>query len=129
MGASADGLVAQGIPAGAAQLIGERIGLITLAGTTAITATAILGGKGTVLIVTAAASQTGGRLPGSLNVAQTREIYNTSAVDAIIYPPTGSTINGLAIDTGVTVPANKSALFRVLTCVNGLSAYGANVSA
>jgi hypothetical protein len=125
MGASSDNLAAAGIAPEAAKIIGERIGSVTLTGTTQGTAAALVP---TVNIVTAAASQTGGILPNH-NIGRTQEVVNTSGTTAVIYPPVGGQINGLSVNTGVNVPANKSAIFRCIANVSGVSSYSANVSA
>lgn len=125
MGASADNIAALGIATEAAKLLGERIGAATLSGTTQATAAALVG---TVCIVTAAASQTGGILP-THNIGRTQEVVNTSSTTAVIYPPLGGQINGLTANTGVNVAANKSAIFRCIALASGASSYSAIVGA
>lgn len=125
MGASSDNLAASGIPIEPAKLLGERFGSVTLTGTTQGTAATLIQ---TVSIVTAAASQTGGILPNH-NPGRTQEVVNTSGTTAVIYPPVGGAINGLSANTGVNVPANKSAIFRCISNTAGVSSYSANVSA
>lgn len=125
MGASSDSLVGLGIPPEAAKFIGDVPGAATLAGTTAGGATAL---AGTLCIVTAASSQTGGILP-THNVGRTVKVVNTSATAAVIYPPTGGQINGLSANTGVSVPANKAAEFQAIAVTAGVTSYSANVSA
>lgn len=124
MGASATALAAVGIAPAAADLIGERIASVTLTGTSQATAAAL---SGTVNIVTAAASQTGGILPIH-NIGRSVEVVNTSGTNATIYPPVGGQLNGLSANTGVSVPANKAAEFRAISLSNGITSYSANVS-
>lgn len=125
MGASATALAALGIQPGAADLLGERIASVTLTGTSQATAATL---TGTVNIVTAAASQTGGILP-THNIGRTVEVVNTSGTSATIYPPVGGQINGLSANTGVAVAANKAAFFRAISLASGVTSYSAIVGA
>lgn len=80
---------------------------ITTAGTTQGTATLLTGALNRL---TTAASQTGAILPA--NAAQGGPITVTclTATTAVLFPPVGGSINGLAVNTGVNVAQNKSAI-------------------
>ena len=82
------------------------------AGTTQSAAT-VINGSPDYLQGSTAVSQTGFLIP-TLNVGESFYFCSATATSAVLYPPTGGTINELGANTGVTVAQQKPAL---VTCI------------
>ncbi len=122
MTGSTAALTALGIAPLPAEIIGDTI-TTTLAGagTSQTTATLL---TGTVNSVTAASSQTAFILKAH-NAGRTTEVYNTSSTPAIVFPPTGATIDGGTATTGsVSIAQNRGRIFRFVTPLLIVSVYG-----
>lgn len=112
-------LMARGIPAGAAELLGQDTAdtAKTAAGTTQATAYAIVS-KFTVFGTVAASS--GAILPARGEAF----VVNGGANTLTLYPPVGGNINGGSTNSGISIPAGKSAF-----CLSNGLIWGVNVSA
>lgn len=98
-------LLGLGMPNDLATLLGQsELTAVTAAGTTVGTATALSASNS---IITAAASQTGVKLPSTASRTRLFFIQNSpaSTASAVVYPPTGVQFSGLAANVGITVPA------------------------
>lgn len=101
-----------GISAGTAKAINGTVATsLTAAGTT----------QGTALVLNAAfnllatvAASSGAILP-SCEISDSVEIYNAGANTATIYPDSGSNINSLSANTGISLPVNTAIKFRRVT--------------
>jgi len=112
MTASAAALTALGTPPVVADLIGDNISQ-SLAGVgTAQSGATLL--TGSVNTVTTASGQTAFILKAH-NAGRTVVVANTSATTALVYPPTGATIQGGAANASFSVAQNKTALFWYIT--------------
>lgn len=103
--ALAEDLVGLGMPNDLATVLGQStLTAVTAAGTTQGTATALSASNS---IITAAASQTGVKLPSTASRTRLFFIQNSpaSTASAVVYPPTGIQFSGLAANIGITVPA------------------------
>lgn len=99
-------LMGVGMPAPLASLVGAQATAVTCAGTTSGTATAI---KTKLAQLTAASSQTGAILPSTALVNDEFWVNTVSSTSAVVYPPSGATINGAS---SLTVAQNKTAVFK-----------------
>src|SRR5712671_463749 len=108
--ASADALAGLGLPVQLAQLLGGNPHQLTCTGTTQGTA-ATIRSSNTELVT--AASQSGAILPASpdnTNVMVPYNIFNGTATTAVLYVPTGHTINGV-LNSTLSIPStNKSVI-------------------
>lgn len=66
----------------------------------------------TVTTVTTASGQTAFTLDPLCSIGNVREVYNTSATTALIFPETGGTINGGSANASVSLAQNKGIVFR-----------------
>lgn len=105
---------------GASSLLAANINGVGVSGLTATgstQATALLITSCSNIINTAAAS-TGVRLPGATEsragVGDIIAVYNLGANALAVYPPVGGTINLIAVNTALSVPTGKAALFSPL---------------
>lgn len=103
--ATSSDLMGLSIPPGAAGLLGLNPSAVTCAGTTSGTATAITTALSNL---TAASSETGAILPASMPLGTPYVVNTTSSTSAVVYPPSGATINGAS---SLTVAQNKTAVF------------------
>lgn len=92
-----------GTPAAVASLLGYNPTSLTCTGTSAGTAAAI---TSKLVNLTAASSQTGAILPSGLTLGSRSYVACTSSTSAVLYPPTGATINGAS---SLTIAQNKTA--------------------
>ena len=102
-------LMAQGLPAGPAGAIGQDTPAtgLTATGTTQGTALAL---TSSFSIFSTVASSSGAILPLAGN-QNDFVVYNGGSNTLTVYPAVGQQINGLTANTGVSVPANKGAVF------------------
>ena len=101
-----------GLSAGQAKAINGAIApAVSAAGTTQGTATTI--GAGINLITTVAANS--GVILPSCEKADYVEIYNAGANTLTVYPDSGSQINGVAANTGISLAINTFCGFRRMT--------------
>lgn len=112
-------LMARGIAAGAAGLLGQDAAAtaLTAAGSTQATALALVSDFS---IFGTVAASTGAILAGR----GVTFVANGGANTLKLYPPVGGNINGGTVNVGIDVPAGKSAI----AMSNGLT-WGVNVSA
>lgn len=106
-------LMGVGMPAEQALLLGQSVlTAVTAAGTTAATATALVASQ---TQVTSAAGATGVILSATATLTRLYFIRNLAASTAPlkVYPPTGGTINGAAVDAPLIVPAGQTAIVEV----------------
>lgn len=89
-------------------LLGNSPKLVTCAGTSQGTATAILTHN---VELNAQSSQTGAILPSSAKIGTPYFLANgtTSATSGVVYVPVGHTLNG-TLNNGLTLAANKAAI-------------------
>jgi hypothetical protein len=90
-----------------ANMLGRNPTAVTCAGTASTTATLI---QQKLSNLTAASSQTGAILPAvgsGANLGDGWVVNTTSSTSAVLYPPSGATINGAS---SLTVAQNKTAL-------------------
>lgn len=114
--------MALGLPYATAGAVGETLGLAQAGvGTSSVGATVL---SGTVNSVTTTGGATAFRL-GSHQPGRSVEVYNTSSTTALIFPPTGGTINGGSVDASVNLAQNKGTLFRYLTPLTLVTITGA----
>lgn len=116
-------------PAGASFMTGDLAIGLTATGTTQAGALAM---AANFCQFTTVAAGSGAMLPAVAGVpmlgvaaGDSIEVFNQGAGALAVYPPLGSTINGLAANASVSVPINKGARFIMLTP----TAWGAIVSA
>lgn len=107
--ALANELMAGSIPAGAAGAIGQDTPATGLTATGSNQAGA-LALTSSFSIFSTVASSTGAILPPAGN-QNDFVVYNGGANPLTVYPAVGQQINGLAANTGLSVAANKSAIF------------------
>jgi len=101
-----------GLSAGQAKAInGDVNSAVSAAGTTQGTATAI---KSSINLVTTVAASAGVILP-STDVGDTVEIINLGANVLTVYPDSGSRINAVATNTGISLGLNINCIFRRVT--------------
>lgn len=105
-------LMGLGIAAGPASRLGLSPTTAAGAGTAQATATAIA--AGTLVTATTAGGQTAFRLPGG-NPGDQLLLRNSSSTAALVFPPTGGTINAAAANASVSVAEN---LARAFVCVS-----------
>lgn len=100
-------LVQTGIPSLPARVIGFNPAVaVVAAGTTTANATVL--GSGQNFVTMTATGADGVRFPTGLLAGKEHVVVNTSGSIGKVYPPTGSSFNGLAADTAISVPANKA---------------------
>jgi hypothetical protein len=107
--ASVAELMATGMPAGQANCIGQDAPLSALTATGNSQATALPLLSSFSIFSTVAAS-TGAVLPPAGGQGD-YFIYNGGANALTVYPSLGQSINGLALNTGVSIPINKGGTF------------------
>lgn len=100
--ATINDLMGLGMPGPLASRLGSNIAAITCAGTSAGTATTI---NASLAQLTAASSQTGAIFPTTMSLAKIFIINTVSSTSAVLYPPSGATINGAA---SLTLAQNKT---------------------
>jgi len=113
-------LVGMGAPAaGAGFMVGDVASGLTATGSTQGTALAITANFNQFTTV---AASTGAVLPALSSSPQlgvtngdSIEVFNAGANALAVYPPSGSSINGLSANIAISVPANKGARFIMLT--------------
>jgi len=76
---------------------------VAAAGTDAATAAVL--GSGNIMAISSDGAGKGVKLL-SVSSGTSKRLYNTTATAAILYPATGGTINGLAANAGVVIPAS-----------------------
>lgn len=110
--ALAKNMMGGGLSAGQAKAInGSIASALTAAGTTQGTAYAI--NAGTAVFSTVAASS-GAILP-SCEISDEVYVYNGGANNLTVYPDSGSQINGVSANGGVTCPTNTAMFFKRIT--------------
>lgn len=75
-------------------------------------------------VFTTVAASTGAILPNA-TATDWYTVVNHGANALLVYPPTGGTISTLAVNTGFSVPAGKTAQFQAISAIN----FAASVSA
>lgn len=120
MPSSAKTLMASGMAAGQAKLVGGDVVSKAGVGTAQVGATQLSVGEYTLL--TTAGGATAFVLP-NCNIGDECEVYNTTSTAALIFPPAGigGTINGGSGDASVSLAQNKVALFKRLSATNWAS--------
>lgn len=103
-------LMANGLPPALANQLGQDAPLtaLTATGNSQGTALALLS---SFSIFGTVAASTGAILPAA-GAQDDFMVYNGGASTLTVYPASGQQINGLAANTGVSVPANKGAIFK-----------------
>lgn len=105
-------IMGAGFSAGQARgLIGGVAPTVSAAGTTQGTATSISAG---INFVSTAAANSGVILP-SCDVGDSLIVYNGGANQCIVYPDSGSSINGVATNSGTYLPIQTSIIFFRVT--------------
>jgi hypothetical protein len=99
-------LMGAGVPPLQASLLGNDDLIVTCAGTSQATATLI---RTTNVEFSAAGSQTGAILSANLPIGSPTFAITTSSTAAVVYPPTGQTLNG-TLNQPFTIAQNKAAL-------------------
>lgn len=102
--ATINDLMGLGMPGPLATREGHNVAAITCAGTSSGTATSI---SASVAQLTAASSQTGAIFPSGMSLAKPFYINTVSTTSAVLYPPSGATINGAS---SLTLAQNKTAM-------------------
>lgn len=102
-----------GVSAGMAKSInGDINSSVSAAGTTQGTATALMA---SINSVTTVAASSGVILP-SCDIGDDVWVYNGTVTNALtVYPDSGSTINQVAANTGISLPPYTGALFKRIT--------------
>jgi len=103
-----------GISAGAARSINgnEVQSALTAAGTTQGTAVAM---EGDVNVISTATTGQGGILSSYAMAGDDQMVYNSTAVDILIYPPSGGNVNQLAANAGFVLPPRTAVLCKKVT--------------
>lgn len=91
------------------------VGLTALAGGANSASTTVLAGDVNVLATVATAGDSGKLIAGCATGASIK-VRNNGAASANVFPPTGGTIDGAAVDTAKAVAAAKAMEFL---CVGG----------
>lgn len=112
-------LMARGIPAGAAALVGQDPASVPLTATGSTQATALALVSDFSIFGTVAANS--GAILGARGDSF---VVNNGANTLTLYPPVGGNINGGTLNAGISIPAGKSAYAQS----NGLT-FGVIVSA
>lgn len=86
--------------------------LVVAAGTTQATATLLINGMNGILT---AAANTGVILNLNSLTSDTQVVYNGGANSVKVYPPVGSKINGLPVNSGMILATNTTCIFLFLT--------------
>lgn len=120
MPSSAKTLMASGMAAAQAKLVGGDVVTKAGVGTAQVGATALSVGEFTLL--TTAGGATAFVLP-NCNIGDDCDVYNTTATAALIFPPAGisGTINGGSADASISLAQNKFARFKRLSLTNWMS--------
>jgi len=100
-------------PPDAGRTLGDVATGIAAAGTTQATATTLPADHCTV--TTATQGSADGVVMKAGNMNDVRTVANHTSGNIVVYPPSGAALNGAAANTGLTLPANKAALFFFLT--------------
>ena len=106
-------------PAGAGYMVGDVAPGLTATGSTQATALALSANFNQFTVV---AASTGAVLPAvaaapmlGVSNGDSIEVFNQGANALSVYPPAGSSINGLTVNTAISVPINKGARFIQLS--------------
>jgi hypothetical protein len=102
-------LMGGGVPDMVANMLGNNPVAVTAAGTTQATAASIKAQH--LVTITAAGGATGVIIGSRARIGTPYYFSNPSATSAVVYAPTGSTLNGAASTTGLTLAQNKAAVF------------------
>jgi hypothetical protein len=111
-------LMGLGMPPALAARLGNTPSTIAGVGTTQTGAASI---NVPVVVATATANNTAFVLSNQLSTGRLVWVWNTSALDINVFPPSGGTINSGATNAAFSVPANSGAVFQLFN--------GAGVSA
>ncbi len=89
---------------------------VTATGTTQATAYSI---QAVNSVFGAVASGAGAVLPTAIQAGEEGTVTNYGANSVTIYPPLGGTINGGALNAGVTVAVNTMSIWKAVPAYNG----------
>lgn len=115
-------LMGLGLAPGLAQLMGDSYATVTATGTAQVGGAALVG---TVNNVTTAGGQTAVVLPSAWPQLSAINVYVNTATTALVYPPSGNTINQGAGDASVNVAQGKMTTFIRISNTAWLSLAGA----
>jgi hypothetical protein len=108
MGASTIKLMGAGMPSLQAQLIGNTVSTIAGVGTAQSGAAALVYN---VNLLTTSGGATAFVLSTQWAIGDTVTVFNTSATAALVYPPSGSAIDGGSTDASVSIAQNEGREF------------------
>lgn len=124
MTAPVSSLMGLGMPGPLAAALGETIRSVTAVGTTQ-------GGTSPRIyasdfaILTTAASQTAATLDSGFPVGEDATVYNNTATAAVLFPPTGCTIDNGSANASVAIAQNRGRVVRRVSPTAFLTFYGA----
>lgn len=111
-----------GVAPALANLMGEAIAAVTAVGTAQVGAAALVP---TINQVTTSAGQTAVVLPSTQPLATSIQVYVPSATTALVFPPSGGTINEGAANASFSVAQARLATFVRVSATKWIVQYGA----
>ena len=124
MTAAVTSLMGVGMPAAQASALGENLRTATAAGTAQ-------GGSSPTIyssdfaILTTSAGQTAVTLDSGFPVGEDCTVYNNTATAALLFPPTGCTIDNASANASVAIAQNRGRVVRRVSATAFLTFYGA----